>query len=235
MNTSPKDETKLNARPGIDCHHAPGEQNQVIDANGFAHCTLCEPAPTPCESCGIRHRVGRDNTLCDATLAAPAPLTDAEVARWRADQYAVAQPSLGYLRLLATIDALKSEIATLTEQLSESEERASLVDAALAAIRDIDAHATPVGLADENDPEGNPHHYLVTVGSLHRALGKSGTGACEHAIANKRLSEALEKYGRHSMQCCLVHPCFLDPPLHGLQHSKDCTCGLTAALSEVTR
>lgn len=43
-----------------------------------------------------------------------------------------------------------------------------------AAILDIDAHATPIGLADENDPDGNPHHYALTVGALHRALGKVG-------------------------------------------------------------
>lgn len=43
-----------------------------------------------------------------------------------------------------------------------------------AAVLDIDAHATPIGLADQNDPDGNPHHYAVTVGALHRALGKIG-------------------------------------------------------------
>lgn len=43
-----------------------------------------------------------------------------------------------------------------------------------AAILDIDAHATPVGLANPDDPDGNPHHYAVTVGALHRALGKVG-------------------------------------------------------------
>lgn len=43
-----------------------------------------------------------------------------------------------------------------------------------AAILDIDAHATPIGIANPNDPDGNPHHYAVTVGALHRALGKVG-------------------------------------------------------------
>jgi len=46
-------------------------------------------------------------------------------------------------------------------------ERDRLID----AIRDIDAHATPFGLADPEDPDGNPHHYVLTVGALHRALG----------------------------------------------------------------
>lgn len=44
-----------------------------------------------------------------------------------------------------------------------------------AAIQDIDAHATPIGLMSNNDPDGNPHHYALTVGALHRALGKAGT------------------------------------------------------------
>ncbi|MGW1744532.1 hypothetical protein ACWCRD_02720 [Streptomyces sp. NPDC002092] len=46
-----------------------------------------------------------------------------------------------------------------------------------AAILDIDAHATPIGLANQDDPDGNPHHYAVTVGALHRALGKVGNTA----------------------------------------------------------
>lgn len=56
-----------------------------------------------------------------------------------------------------------------------------------AVILDIDAHATPIGLADAGDPDGNPHHYAVTVGALHRALGKIGHTAApctaEAAIA----------------------------------------------------
>lgn len=43
-----------------------------------------------------------------------------------------------------------------------------------AAVLDIDAHATPIGLADPDDPDGNPAYYAVTVGSLHRALGIIG-------------------------------------------------------------
>lgn len=42
------------------------------------------------------------------------------------------------------------------------------------AVLDIDAHATPMGLAREDDPEGNPDHYHLTVGALHRALGVIG-------------------------------------------------------------
>lgn len=42
------------------------------------------------------------------------------------------------------------------------------------AILDIDARAAPIGLLDENDPEGSPAHYFVTTGSLHRALGVVG-------------------------------------------------------------
>jgi hypothetical protein len=51
-----------------------------------------------------------------------------------------------------------------------------------AAILDIDSHATPIGLLDPNDPEGSPLYYAVTTGSLHRALGKTGTAAkCDMA------------------------------------------------------
>jgi hypothetical protein len=48
-------------------------------------------------------------------------------------------------------------------------------DAARAAIADIDAHATPIGLLNPDDPDGSPLHYAVTTGSLHRALGKAYT------------------------------------------------------------
>lgn len=71
-------------------------------------------------------------------------------------------------------------------------------DAAQAAIRDIDAHATPVGLLHEDDPEGSPHHYLVTVGALHRALGKSdGTGVkCDRERDVLRWLHAEARYHR---------------------------------------
>lgn len=80
-------------------------------------------------------------------------------------------------------------------------------DEAQAAIRDIDAHATPIGLLHEDDPDGSPHHYLVSVGALHRALGKSnGTGVkCDvernllrwlHAEAMWQLGEAGEVVGQ---------------------------------------
>src|SRR5260221_62628 len=62
-----------------------------------------------------------------------------------------------------------------------------------AAIRDIDAHATPVGLLDENDPEGSPAHYLVTTGALHRAIGKVGAAAkCEAEAELSALRERVK-------------------------------------------
>jgi len=65
------------------------------------------------------------------------------------------------------VEVLRSQLAQTTRERDE----------ARAAIRDIDAHATPVGLLHEDYPDGSPHHYIVTVGALHRALGKSdGTG-----------------------------------------------------------
>ncbi|MEW2300249.1 hypothetical protein AB0958_09740 [Streptomyces sp. NPDC006655] len=71
-----------------------------------------------------------------------------------------------------------------------------------AAILDIDAHATPMGLADPNDPEGNPHHYAVTVGALHRALGKVGHTAapCTAEAAIERV-RALHRKANNGTTC----------------------------------
>ncbi|MEW2567674.1 hypothetical protein [Streptomyces sp. NPDC047070] len=62
------------------------------------------------------------------------------------------------------------------------------------AVLDIDAHATPVGQADPDDPDAGPHHYVVTVGALHRALGKVGhtAPACRAEAALARLHEGEE-------------------------------------------
>lgn len=66
-------------------------------------------------------------------------------------------------------------------------------DALRNALQDIDAHATPIGLVDPNDPEGNPVYYTVTVGALHRALGKSGTAPkCTDAVELAALRLAAE-------------------------------------------
>ena len=64
-----------------------------------------------------------------------------------------------------------------------------------AAILDIDAHATPIGLANPNDPDGNPHHYAVTVGALHRALGKVGHTAapCTAEAAIARVHQLVDE------------------------------------------
>ena len=70
------------------------------------------------------------------------------------------------------------------------------------AILDIDAHATPIGQADPNDPDGNPHHYAVTVGALHRALGKIGHTApictAEAEVARLRAGEE-DDYTEHTV------------------------------------
>lgn len=80
--------------------------------------------------------------------------------------------------LLSCVPQENSELRTTIEQLRES-------------IRDIDAHATPIGLLNSNDPDGSPHHYIVTVGALHRALGKSGTAAkCEAEAEVEQLRES---------------------------------------------
>lgn len=93
------------------------------------------------------------------------------------------------------IEALRAESANRLEvgdrlgwRLVEAREE---VRALKAAIADIDAHATPVGLLHNDDPEGSPHHYLLTVGALHRALGKAYTAEpCESERARLRVEVA---------------------------------------------
>jgi hypothetical protein len=95
----------------------------------------------------------------------------------------------GHEAVLAARDQeLRQLNAVFAENARRHRSTIRRVDELLAAIADIDAHATPVGLADENDPDGNPHHYLVTVGSLHRALGKLG-----HTAAPCRAEADLEE------------------------------------------
>lgn len=55
--------------------------------------------------------------------------------------------------------------------MSELEQALARQQELISAIRDIDQHATPYGIAEVEDPDGNPAAYIVTVGALHRALG----------------------------------------------------------------
>ena len=64
-------------------------------------------------------------------------------------------------QLLATIDALKAENARLTSEVSRLR----------AHILDIDAHAAPFGEDANGFVTGG---YVISVGSLHRALGAVG-------------------------------------------------------------
>lgn len=87
-------------------------------------------------------------------------------------------------QLYAELDRLTTELRRYTEADSADAAAGSYAgraehaeaerDRYRQAILDIDAHATPIGLAHQDDPDGNPHHYAVTVGALHRALGKVG-------------------------------------------------------------
>jgi hypothetical protein len=54
-------------------------------------------------------------------------------------------------------------------------EAADLIESLLAAIENIDAHATPYG--DIPDEPGWAGSYIVTAGALHKALGKLGHSA----------------------------------------------------------
>jgi hypothetical protein len=82
-------------------------------------------------------------------------------------------------RLRAERDALIDEVRTLQGDLDEFGEAQKAWlrfrrerDTLKGAILDIDAHATPYG--DIPDEPGYVGTYLVTAGSLHRALGKIG-------------------------------------------------------------
>lgn len=99
------------------------------------------------------------------------------------------------------------------------------------AILDIDAHATPIGLADPDDPDGNPHHYAVTVGALHRALGKVGHTAApctaEAAITRVRAladrwdaALAVDKPYARSLRAALDEPA----PITDTEDRTVCTC-----------
>jgi hypothetical protein len=89
-----------------------------------------------------------------------------------------------------------------------------------AAIADIDAHATPVGLLHNDDPEGSPHHYLLTVGALHRALGKAYTAEpCE--AERSRLRVELER-SEASRQAWAEEAMRVQEQVHQLLGLLDC-------------
>lgn len=56
-------------------------------------------------------------------------------------------------------------------RMGESGETEGMVERLTAAILDIDAHATPIGADEDGFATGG---YLVSIGSLHRALGLIG-------------------------------------------------------------
>lgn len=111
--------------------------------------------------------------------AEPATVDDPAEIRRRieggtADRLATVEGRLAHIRERAGYHSRNMELLAevdvpwLLVRIRDAEQRAErLVD----AIRDIDVHATPFGLADPEDPDGNPHHYVLTVGALHRALG----------------------------------------------------------------
>ncbi len=81
-------------------------------------------------------------------------------------------------------DQLREQLAAATTRAEHAEadrdaaiDRGDLLQAQVWDYRqrllDIDAHATPYGVRAD-DPDGNPTAYLVTVGSLHPALGTVG-------------------------------------------------------------
>ncbi len=83
------------------------------------------------------------------------------------------------------------------------------------AVLDIDAHATPVGQADPDDPDAGPHHYIVTVGALHRALGKVGHTA--PACPAEASVERVRNYLRPHLRAVAVDPADVWNLLNGPQ------------------
>ena len=109
--------------------------------------------------------------------------------RWYADEQDAPRDAYDLTNEAATaIDALTAERDALQAK----------VDAALAAIRDIDAHATPMGLLHADDPEGSPAYYHLTVGALHRALALTGAAApcadlpCQRSAALQAKVDAID-------------------------------------------
>jgi hypothetical protein len=92
-----------------------------------------------------------------------------------------------------------------------------------AAIIDIDAHATPFGVDGDGFVTGG---YVVSVGALHRALGKIGRTSpkceperpCPACGREAQLGDALKQHGVHEPRC--VRKSWLD------QEIVECKCGL---------
>lgn len=86
---------------------------------------------------------------------------------------------------VSEVASLSGELAAARSDLAAAKARVAELEA---HILDIDAHATPFG--DIPDDPGWVGTYLVTAGSLHRALGKIGHTApsCD---AEERIARAL--------------------------------------------
>lgn len=121
-------------------------------------------------------------------MTAPDPI-DAAVRR-AAEAFRLAAPELdprspaGYGPWRAALEAagLPAALARVAELEAER-------DGLKNSILDIDAHATPYGVRPE-DPDGNPAAYLVTVGALHRAIGKVGHTAAPYHVVLARMVSA---------------------------------------------
>lgn len=103
-------------------------------------------------------------------------------------------------RLWPTIDALQQENARIQKTrfdiVVDSPELEKECDTLRAHILDIDAHATPVGEDEDGFVTGG---YLISVGALHRALGKVGHSApsCEAEKERDELRAQLDVNSNH--------------------------------------
>lgn len=119
------------------------------------------------------------------------------------------------------IDALQAENARLREQ----------AEALKAAILDIDAHSTAMGEDGDGFITGG---YIVTVGSLHRALGAVGHTArkCSHearcptCAQAAALAAALTRIAEGDAESYLSCP---GVPICSRTHDDNCAVGIAAA------
>jgi len=100
--------------------------------------------------------------------------------------------------LQAEVDQADARIAELERELLASRGR---IHDLKAAIRSIEAHATPLGAdADGFVATG----YLVSVGSLHRALGIVNGSAPAGKESSPRCESAIQlSYSKHPRRCSL--------------------------------
>ncbi|WP_314411406.1 hypothetical protein [Streptomyces sp. DSM 40484] len=152
-----------------------------------------QPRPATCHEQADANSEEEERTVRRASVRALLNRIDSNVA-WGPDDSAqlrrlVAEDQHEDDTMRAVASDLRVENRALREKLTQMRQ----------AVLDIDAHATPIGQADPADPDAGPQHYVVTVGALHRALGKVGhtAPACPAEAAVERVRNYLQPHLRH--------------------------------------